>query len=367
MRQLLGPEQHQPDLSENVHPVARGGSTSGPSSTVVLSLFLLVASVYEPAASGLTTVGLFTIVVALAVLLLSFYILRRSREPQAPFHLAALLGTSWLFGTSSTMALLAYFSPNSIPAYTVGGVGILVVAGAPAWPSQSTLIVSSIVALLPVSVASVLDDPTSTNLMHVIPFVFTLMVLAIIRYQAAAQAQAGLQHAFKRLRYMAHHDALTGQMARHHWLNSAQDAITAAEANTPVAIMYIDIDDFKHINDTHGHEAGDQALVSVTSMLAEHAPENALIGRIGGDEIAICLPGYCCTDAKPWADHLLGHTDIRTHGLPFVTISIGIACTYDVATLPDLLHRADTAMLRAKRLGRNRVEVFAESSEEINA
>jgi diguanylate cyclase (GGDEF)-like protein len=122
----------------------------------------------------------------------------------------------------------------------------------------------------------------------------------------------------------------------------------------------IDIDHFKHINDTHGHEAGDDALRAVAAAVADHARDQDLIARFGGEEFCLLVPGLEEDEAIGYFEILrqriealevdLGHTTLR------MTVSIGLCC---LRPQHDSLHRliseADRQLYLAKADGRNRV------------
>ena len=125
--------------------------------------------------------------------------------------------------------------------------------------------------------------------------------------------------------------------------------------------MYIDIDNFKSINDNYGHAGGDALLTQVAERIEHHVRSDDVVARIGGDEFVVVLPGITDLDAAhAVADKLLLAfddpmliADRRLH----VTVSIGLALAYAGSDPDDLLARADAALLRAKTSGRARVEI----------
>jgi len=162
-----------------------------------------------------------------------------------------------------------------------------------------------------------------------------------------------------KLRYLAHHDALTGLANRtllQQRLGEAMD--NAAQDDTKVAILFIDLDRFKTINDSLGHHIGDTLLKNVASRLTETLRSNDTIARLGGDEFMIILPlkaneALAGKLASKILDALRPPIRIDGHEL-FVTPSIGI-CFYpnDGVTVNALMRNADTAMYQAKANGRN--------------
>ena len=163
------------------------------------------------------------------------------------------------------------------------------------------------------------------------------------------------------LRRLAMVDPLTGVYNRRTLVGLAETAISEAILEgTPLALLAIDIDHFKRVNDHLGHDAGDEALCGLVARLRESLRAEQMLSRIGGEEFAILLPGCDETAAFIVAERLRKHvaqTPLSVHGrLLRVRISIGIAALgVDARDLRTLLHNADHALYAAKRSGRNRV------------
>lgn len=139
----------------------------------------------------------------------------------------------------------------------------------------------------------------------------------------------------------------------------AEHLHTCSEANarhgTPFSLIFADIDDFKPINDTYGHNVGDEVLSKVAHILRDKVRGHDAVCRLGGDEFAIVLPHTSLPDAKALADRL--GTEIREASHPNgsrVTISLGVAEFQHGERLDSLIDRADGALYAAKRLGRDR-------------
>lgn len=139
---------------------------------------------------------------------------------------------------------------------------------------------------------------------------------------------------------------------------------TAARNGAPLAVLMIDIDLFKGLNDAYGHQAGDECLISVAKAILDLLPRAGdFVGRYGGEEFAAILPGTSIAGAQAVAERL--RSGIFRLAIPnpsskydYVTISIGVA-TGDAASVSDLaflLRASDEALYRAKRAGRNRIE-----------
>ena len=172
--------------------------------------------------------------------------------------------------------------------------------------------------------------------------------------------QEQLQDSNLRLEHLASTDALTGltsRQAMQTWLEA--EVRRARGEHRPLALLSLDIDHFKHVNDTYGHEAGDAVLVTVAAAIQRDRRRGDGAGRWGGEEFAVSLPDCPPEDALPIAEKLrstiaeqwviVGEQAIS------VTVSIGVAGFTPDDTLDDLLRRADQAMYAAKHGGRNRV------------
>jgi diguanylate cyclase (GGDEF)-like protein len=162
----------------------------------------------------------------------------------------------------------------------------------------------------------------------------------------------------------ASHDQLTGLINRHAF-NSRHDAALAAarRGGSELAVLCLDLDRFKAVNDTLGHDAGDQLLIMVAKRMSETARSTDMVARLGGDEFAIVLPGTNLTAAEQISQRLLD--SIR---LPYVIgtetvrigVSIGIATfPSDGSTAEELLRNADAALYKAKAAGRDAWVAYA--------
>ncbi|HEV8380806.1 MAG TPA: GGDEF domain-containing protein [Gemmatimonadales bacterium] len=124
----------------------------------------------------------------------------------------------------------------------------------------------------------------------------------------------------------------------------------------PLALMYMDLDNFKVINDTHGHQTGDAVLRLVADAMRSSVRQADVVGRLGGDEFAVLMPETDAQLADAAARRLIAGLRNVFKGTPNVTASIGVvSCTATEASTDDLLRRADQAMYDAKKSGKDRV------------
>ena len=187
---------------------------------------------------------------------------------------------------------------------------------------------------------------------------------------------SSLKHAQAKLDYQAHHDPLTGLPNRALFENRLQEALTCSQlSNRQGAVLFLDLDRFKLINDSLGHPVGDLLLKGIAQRLKEQVRDVDTVARLGGDEFIILLPGlHKPSDANTIANKLLGcfHAPFEAGEHEFFTsASIGISLyPQDGCDVASLIRNADAAMYRSKAKGRNRVEAYtrdltAQASERV--
>lgn len=158
-------------------------------------------------------------------------------------------------------------------------------------------------------------------------------------------------------------DGLTRLANRRSFMERGQSAFMRAQriSTGSLACIMVDLDHFKHINDSFGHHAGDQVLVAASRILIESARQYDEVGRYGGEEFALLLPGVTMADAASVAERIretLAASPVEVDGIRItLTASLGIACYPfpGISTLDELLKAADAALYAAKATGRNRV------------
>jgi diguanylate cyclase (GGDEF)-like protein len=184
----------------------------------------------------------------------------------------------------------------------------------------------------------------------------------------AGQAALALQNArlFAEIQTLAMTDDLTNTFNRRHLFELGEREFSRAQRyNRPLSVVMLDLDDFKVVNDTHGHAVGDQVLRMVAERCRANIREVDILGRYGGEEFTIILPEAGITEAYNISERLRKHIAIMpmitTAGPVKLTISMGAAAlTVDTPNLTKLIDCADIAMYEAKRGGRNAVCIYDE-------
>ena len=193
----------------------------------------------------------------------------------------------------------------------------------------------------------------------------TLILLLIWhtrRLMLQRQAFEDALHAEReRLAWQASHDWLTGLSNRRAFEARLQSVLDTTAAGS-LGLILLDLDQFKSVNDTCGHLAGDRLLCQVSRLLQQDRGPHDLVARLGGDEFGLILPRCSPFDATDIAERLRRALELFSFAWDdrcfAVTASIGVACIADGnTTLEDAMRRADAACYRAKEKGRNRVQV----------
>jgi len=166
------------------------------------------------------------------------------------------------------------------------------------------------------------------------------------------------------LQFQAAHDPLTGLANRRRFV-AHLDALLAAHGDRATSLLFLDLDDFKTVNDSLGHAAGDQLLAVVAARIAAATRPGDLAGRLGGDEFGVVLPDADAAVASQVAERVLASIaspvtiDARTVG---VTASVGVAVRMGGESAADVIRNADLAMYQAKAAGKGRSRLFVRGS-----
>ncbi|MCW3480830.1 GGDEF domain-containing protein [Neisseriaceae bacterium JH1-16] len=229
----------------------------------------------------------------------------------------------------------------------------------------SALVLALLMAVFVVRFGVMLLAPAGSNLLadswqRLLQFTANLLFFALVLGGLLLTNEKLLY----RLAHLAERDALTGLYNRRALLDLAERAVGQQAL---LAVLMIDLDHFKTINDRYGHAAGDAALRQFAERLTQSCRRGDLIGRYGGEEFCVVLPGATASVAQRVAERL--RAAMAAEPVMFgqqriaVTISIGLACQRpELAELEPLLAAADSALYQAKRRGRNRVELAGQQA-----
>lgn len=184
------------------------------------------------------------------------------------------------------------------------------------------------------------------------------------RHNAAEERERLLslsEEAKERLSYAASHDALTNLPNRTALLEWVDEALERLPRSQLLAIMFIDLDHFKRVNDTHGHAEGDRVLTQISNVLKDVIDSTSTVARLGGDEFVIATqvssPSEAANSANRMLTELTKPVKVGSRSL-VVTASVGIAISDSSSSADTLLRDADVALYAAKEEGRNRVRLF---------
>lgn len=190
---------------------------------------------------------------------------------------------------------------------------------------------------------------------------------SVLRFSSAPLAGGGLMLRFsdvteaaraeESMRRLAFHDHLTGVLNRRGLVEAGQREVARSlRRGSPLSVLILDADDFKQINDSHGHDIGDKVLVAIAATCRAAARTSDAVGRMGGEEFALILPDTQIEGGMILAERLRARLAEAQDGLPRVTASLGVAGGVRANdSFEEMLKRADDALYRAKREGRNRV------------
>ncbi|SEK78270.1 diguanylate cyclase (GGDEF) domain-containing protein [Pseudoxanthomonas sp. GM95] len=150
-------------------------------------------------------------------------------------------------------------------------------------------------------------------------------------------------------------DMLTGLLNREGWFRNARELFTLTrDTRKPMAVAYLDLDYFKRINDELGHAAGDRALSLVADVMRRHTRRQDIVGRLGGEEFVLLMPGLLEQPALRIVQDLCDAVRAISFQRP-ITFSAGLSQVRTTEHLEDAMRRADQALLQAKRDGRDRI------------
>jgi diguanylate cyclase (GGDEF)-like protein len=372
-------------------PFAHAWHVGAPSQLIVFGVFVLAAELLPvpvPRRGGLDNVTLSTafafavllefgagpaIVVYAASVVIADAIARTApikivfNAAQYTLGLVAGAAVLALGGASTPVPMTAHELPLVILAgaailvagHVLAGTGAALLARLPILPylredwAFQVWIAGSPLALAPILLVSARAS------LWLVPVAFVPMLAIYIGGRHAASD-----------RHRAYHDSLTGLPNRALMIERLGDALRAPErVATPIAVMILDLDDFKAINDTLGHEFGDMVLKHIAPRLRAAAGPDGMLGRLGGDEFAVLLEGADELAARRLGERLLKALDRPLEVQSFalhVTASIGIACSPQHGrSIADLLRHADVALYCAKGSD-SACEVYADARDDYS-
>jgi diguanylate cyclase (GGDEF)-like protein len=377
---FVGLLRSRQSTDRGMHELVDGGIVLAAVSSLALALFTLptvervglsVFAVVQGAYPVIDAVMVFMIVLLFwssARWVASFWLLAVS----VVFMLVGDIGYAWI-GTQGRQVGSPLLDLPFVAAFTLFGAAALHPSmralssvqqrPVPAW-SRSRLRILAPALLVPLVVAVATDDAHGTWIGACASGVGTVLLLvrAVTAVRANAQAQEGL-------RYQAMHDPLTRLANRARLVERVDELLeTAGTRGDRVDVLFLDLDSFKLVNDTWGHQMGDRVLrLAAERLLAVARPED-VVARIGGDEFVIAR--YVGRGSVATGEQLAAEiVDAFRAPLPgedslVSTVSIGLAGsareggTFGAPSAESLLRDADTAMYRAKAAGRNRTMVF---------
>lgn len=236
------------------------------------------------------------------------------------------------FRHSPALKLLAVVMVMQAAVMPVRLAWTLIQADGPLLPGQSLVVVGVVLPLL-------------------LSMLFTVYLCLVLTHERTVR---DLRETQRQLRVLADIDMLTQVPNRRHFEELAT-AIVGNAAAPPSVLMLFDIDHFKRVNDNHGHAVGDAALRLVVRCTRDTLRARDVMGRVGGDEFMLLLPGASVDDALHVADRITQHLDLesKTFALP-LSLSFGLVQIQAGETLDAAQHRADLALYEAKRQGRRR-------------
>jgi diguanylate cyclase len=173
------------------------------------------------------------------------------------------------------------------------------------------------------------------------------------------RAEREMQALTQQLQFRATHDALTGVLNRSAVIERTVKALRADRA----VMILLDIDDFKKVNDDFGHPAGDAVILGIVNCLRQFLGRTGIVGRVGGEEFTVVMPGADIADALPLAESM--RAAIASHVFPapvtrHITASFGVSDNPAGTDFDTAYGIADAALYAAKRGGRNRIEFDAQ-------
>lgn len=319
---------------------------------------------HAPTALLLGWAAVIAAVIGVRIVLHRYYLRTRNPDPATwtNRHLVLSATSGFLWGLAAPL-----FMPQVPPAQDL--VLVVAIAGiaAGALPVNAAVLRVYLVYLgliiLPVALTFFAMGDRTGVLLGTMAILYGLAMSASGRnysrnLQQAYELSARLNEANRELERRASHDALTGLWNRNRFeIALDQELDRIARYNSTCTLIMLDIDHFKQINDTFGHDVGDRVLMQLGEILAAEIRSPDRVARWGGEEFMILLPETGLTAGAWAAERLRRHVAVSGFDGPErITISLGVTVCDGQEERSDLLKRLDDALYRAKQQGRNRVE-----------
>lgn len=246
------------------------------------------------------------------------------------------------------------------------------------WSMTLTLLLRAMLTAADIGISSAKVPTMEANITYLLAFIFapisvtaallglimmTVRRLADEREQAITEANEATEH----FRQLATYDELTGAYNRRLFMDRAEEELSQSRRNGQTfSLLLIDLDHFKKINDNYGHASGDEALRYASQCVRDALRDYDIFGRVGGEEFALVLSGIDQAQALQICNRLretmeAGTLSHNQHHFG-LTMSGGLATARSGDTVTSLISDADAALYRAKRAGRNRIELAEEKA-----
>lgn len=201
------------------------------------------------------------------------------------------------------------------------------------------------------------SDITSARQFSTWWFLWANSATHLLTYSLVAALTAKVRRQLASEHRRANCDALTGLNNRYAFLDAgAAEVARSQRYNHPLAVAFLDLDNFKQLNDSKGHEAGDEALIACANALLGVLRSSDQVARLGGDEFAILLPEVKYDESEAAGNKIIVAVNNALRRFPPVTCSIGMAWfEYAERDFPAMLKAADALMYEAKESGKNAV------------
>jgi len=301
-------------------------------------------------------------VIVLPLLLTAPPLAQWAKSCRGIWHSRAWASVNWF----PVAALLA----SAVASVAIGGPGAF------AYPMPALLWCAMTYSVFPTAVmtfllsvwemiaisSGILQFPLSGDYLMGLMSIRLAIALIALGPLAVAITNEARNELLKQMHRLVSRDSLTGAMSRQAFIDEANAALAKGDAaGGTLALLMLDIDHFKRINDDHGHAAGDQALKSFATKILDVLGASAVFGRLGGEEFAVLLQAHSVRQTYQMADRIRTSVEELSipHGSGYIAMSVsgGIAfhTNADRPTLEALLARADRALYLAKAAGRNRI------------